>query len=213
MPHAPRNAAEKTVRDPEAAALLVDGRRNRFLHPFLGRACGVTEAARGLGVTPSLVSYWVGRFRRAGLLQAVGPTTARARAYRTVADAFVVALHDMPQVNEDEILDAQMDVWVQQVKESLLRVGKRHATQWQFRMARGPEGVRQILEPVGGSLADVPLVNERGALYLTPDDAAALRSEMRTLLGRYAQRSAPEHAPGHLRTLVWAVAVDAPKNR
>ena len=39
--------------------------------PFLARACGVSEVAAELGVGKSLVSYWVGRRCRLGLLQPV----------------------------------------------------------------------------------------------------------------------------------------------
>lgn len=205
--------AEQVVRDPRAAALLVDGRRNRFLRPFLGRPCGVTEAARSLGVSPSLVSYWVTQFGKAGLLVPARRPGSRAKVYRSVADAFVVALRDVPLDNEDAILDAQMDGWVTLLKQSLLRTARRHAGEWQFRMQMTPQGVRETLMPAGGSLADVPLVNERGGLNLNADDAAALRADLHALIRRYTARSAPEQTPGHQRTLVWLVAVDAPRER
>lgn len=205
--------AQATVRDPQAAALLVDGRRNRFLHPFLGRVCGVTEAARTLGVSPSLVSYWVGRLVKLGLLQAAGRSGSRVRAYRSTADRFIVALRDVPMVNEDAILHAQMAPWVQSVQDALMKVAHRYASSWQFRLEPTPQGIRQTLEPTGGSLASAPLVNERAGLNLNADDAAALRAEMRALIGRYTQRSVPEQTPGHQRHLVWLVAVEAPRPR
>jgi hypothetical protein len=194
------------VRDPRAAALLVDSRRNRFLWPFLGRACGVGDAAATLGVGKSLVSYWVGRLQKLGLLRPL-PGGGRGRLYRTPADGFIVALQDVPLESVDAILGAQLDPFYARLKRALLRAARRYAQDWRFRLQRVPLGVAEELAPREGSLVEAQIVNMRAALHLRADEAAALRLELRTLVERYSALTRPEE-PHRQRVLVWAAAVE-----
>lgn len=201
-----RHPACTEVRDLDAATLLVDARRNRFLAPFIGRDCGVTEAAREAGASRSLASYWVARFCAAGLLAPAGTGGSRHRAYRSTADSFTVSLDDMPDLPDHIVLGAQMDASFDRIKTALVRSARRHASRWEFRIERTPQGVRQTLQPREGRLQDAPLVNERAGLDLGPADAAALRAEMHALMQRYTQRS--QAGPGRERVIVWMLAVE-----
>jgi predicted transcriptional regulator len=191
-----------------AAALLVDSRRNRFLMPFLGRARGVSEVAAELNVGRSLVSYWVGRLRRLGLLEQLPGSAGRPR-YRASADVFEVPLQDVPLDSLEDILAAQMDPAFATLKSSLLSAALRFGHHWVYRAQRGPNGIFQELRPRSGSLADARIVNFRGRLCLTRDDAAQLRDDLAALHARYAALSQPGE-PGRQPMLMWVAAVDTP---
>jgi transposase len=189
----------------EAAALLVDKRRNRFFTPFLARERSVTEVAAELGVGKSLVSYWVGRMCRLGLLQAV-PAAGRRRRYRSTADQFEVPLEEVPLESLEAILDAQMDPDYQRLKASLLHAALRFGSRWQYVVRRTPQGALQSLLPREGTLADAAIANHRCRLSLSPEHAAQLRAELSALSERYIalQREAECSGP---RVLLWVAAV------
>lgn len=204
-----RGCTTATVRDPLAAALLVDHRRNRFLKPFLARERCIADVARELGVGKSLVSYWVGRLKALGLLRPVEgePGHGRRRLYRSSADCFVVALEDVPLESDEAILSAQMDPPYERFKRSVLRAARRHVERWQFRIERTADGVSQDLVPrEGGSLEQAQMINQRIKLHLRPADAVQLRAEMRALVERYRVLSDPEL--NRRGVLVWLCAVE-----
>ncbi len=205
--------AEMRVTDAAAAALLIDTRRNRWLHPFLARCCGLSEAARQLGVGKSGVSYWVKQFMAAGLL--VATTDARGRpAWRSRADRLVVALADAPQDSDAAILGAQLDPAYAQIKRALLHAAQRHPSPWRFVLERRDDKVQQWLTPERGNLRSARIVNQRAVLRLSDADARALQDELTALHERYARRSATQE--GQRQMLVWLCAVadpDAPRRR
>ncbi len=199
------NDGPATVVRGEAAALLVDAQRNRFFKVFLARERGVSEAAAQLGVGKSLVSYWVGRLRRLGLLhETSGP--GRLRRYRSVGDRYVASLADVPLDSLDDILDAHMDPGFARLKQALLRVALRYRQHWCFRVGRVPQGVYESLEPEQGTLAQAGIVNQHGTLHLSPDEAQCLRDALQATWDRYAQLSRP--GSGRKPWLLWVAAVE-----
>ena len=190
---------------PAAAALLVDTRRNRFLMPFLARARGVSETAAELGVGKSLVSYWVGRMCRLGLLEPVAGDDRRRR-YRSTADHFQVPLEDVPLDSLEAILGAQVDPDFERLKAALLRTALRYGPRWHYVARRTPQGVFQGLVPRDGTLADAQIVNYRSRLSPTREQAAQLRAELLALNERYAALQGPGE-PGGPKVLLWVAAV------
>lgn len=201
---------ELRVRDATAAALLIDTRRNRWLHPFLARPCGLSEAARQLGVGRSGVAYWVRQLSAAGLLRPTVDAHGRP-AWRSTADRLVVALADAPQDSDAAILAAQLDPAYAAIKRALLHAAQRHPSPWQFVLERQGEHVHQRLAPVRGTLGKARIVNQRALLHLGDEDAEALRKEMMALHERYAARSV--EGKGRRRVLTWLCAVDDPVQR
>ncbi len=194
-----------TVVRGEAAALLVDARRNRFFKVFLAQDRGVSDAAAQLGVGKSLVSYWVGRLRGLGLLhETSGP--GRQRRYRSVGDRYVASLADVPMDSLEDILGAHMDPGFARLKQALLRVALRYRQHWCFRLGRVPQGVYESLEPEQGSLAQAGIVNQHGVLHLSPDEARRMREELQATWDRYAQLSCP--GSGRRPWLLWVTAVE-----
>jgi len=93
---------DKTVlrlTDPEIARLIVDNGAQRFLRPFLSRECTAKAAADKLGVSLSLMAYWLKRFQDAGLLEVVRLEPRRGRpvkVYRSTADVFIAPFELLP---------------------------------------------------------------------------------------------------------------------
>lgn len=201
----PAPAAEACVSHPAATALLVDPKALRFLRPFLARACGVSEAARELGVGRSLVSYWVGRLHRAGLLQPLADDAGH-RVWRSSADRFLVALHDLPMDSDLAVLAAYMDGAFDRLKHALVRTARQDSAHWQYRVEASPQGLRSSIAPIQGRLADTRLLNDRANLHLSADEAAALRAELGAVLARYIGLS--RLGPGRRRHTAWVSAVE-----
>lgn len=194
-----------TAGDGRTSALLVDARRNRFLMPFLAPARGVSDVAAELGVGKSLVSYWVGRMCRLGLLQPV-PAEGRRRHYRSTADTFQVPLEDVPLDSLEAILGAQMDPDYERLKAALLRTALRFGPRWNYVVHPTAQGVFQGLVPREGTLADAQIVNYRSQLRLTREQAGKLRAELLALNERYAALQQPGERSGP-RVLLWVAAV------
>lgn len=200
---------ELRVTAPAAAALLIDTRRNRWLHPFLGRCCGVTEAARQLGVGKSGVAYWVRRLSAAGLLRPATDADGRS-GWRSTADRLVVALSDAPQDSDAAILGAQLDPGYTQIKQALLHAAQRHPSPWQFVLERQDGHVHQRLTPMRGTLRHARIVNQRAVLHLSDSDARALQDDLMALHERYVRLSRPDS--GRRRLLTWLCAVPDPES-
>jgi DNA-binding transcriptional ArsR family regulator len=93
----PKTALRLT--DPETAQPIVDDGAQRFLRPFLSRECTAKAAADKLGVSLSLMSYWLKRFQDAGLLKVVRLEPRRGRpvkVYRSTADVFIAPFELLP---------------------------------------------------------------------------------------------------------------------
>ena len=58
----------QAVADPEAAGVLMQGRAQRVLTPFMVRECSVGGVAAMTGVSTQSVGYWVRRLGTLGLL-------------------------------------------------------------------------------------------------------------------------------------------------
>lgn len=204
-PEATSFPAELAISHPAATKLLVDPKARDFLKPFLGRACGLSEAARQLGVGRSLVSYWVGRLRDAGLMLPLTDPAGR-RLWRSSADAFVVALRDMPMDSDAAVLANHMDGAYDRMKQALLRVARQEESNWRFRVFKSDQGLVSEIQPHSGKLADVKLLNNRATVHLSPAQAAALRAELAEVLKRYVQMHAV--GPGRKRHSAWVCAVE-----
>ncbi len=86
------------VTDPDQAAVVADPARSRFLHPFLGRALTVSEAAAELDCSPNAMLYRVRRMVDLRLLHVVSTRTRPGRpvkVYRSVHDGYFVPMDVM----------------------------------------------------------------------------------------------------------------------
>jgi len=194
----PDSTSALTVTTVETAALLTDPSRQRFLIPFIGRDCTVAQAAGELEVALNSLLYRVKRFQAVGLLQVVREEKRAGRAvkvYRSVADAFYVPFA-LTRAETLEALLLELDsplrtllyrniaqVMTQAEAELGLVVWRAGEADVRTRFAAGPH---RLFNPLVQATPTLPFWSPE--VWLEPDDAKLLLSEMIDLIGRYHHR-------------------------
>lgn len=188
--------------DPDVAQLLVDPHAQRFLRPFLGQECTSKAAAEQLGVSLSLMAYWLGRFQEAGLLQVVRlePRAGRhVKVYRSVADVFIAPFELLPSATLMEFFDLFGATERRRFVRALGRVAETWlSSDWSLRVRRNEEGKLQVdalPDPAKTDvLPDFLAQNAPAAwqsfstLRLHFDEAKALQRELAALWERYSNK-------------------------
>ncbi|MDO5535833.1 MAG: helix-turn-helix domain-containing protein [Propionibacteriaceae bacterium] len=167
------------VTSPEQAAILVNPVRSRFLHPFLGRDCTVSDAASQLGVSVNTMLYRVRRMVARDLLEVVRvvPRPGRAvKVYRSKHTGYLVPVDAMRYDDLRHRVDAQGRVLAQQLARDYTDV-----------LTNAPaDGVRILARNAAGDVwtTDLaPAANHRGqpvhfsdvTVQLTREEATELR--------------------------------------
>ena len=115
------------IEHPEAARILDDPHKSRFLHPFLEHEVTVSEAARTLGVNALTMYRRVKRLEAHGLLHVTRTTRRAGKAinhYRAIAARFFVPFSILPNTDfEGEWLE-QDDFWRQLLANGLASVAR-----------------------------------------------------------------------------------------
>lgn len=175
------------VRDHQGVDLLCDIGAARRLAPFMRREHTLGTAAADLEMPASSLAYWVGRFRRAGLVEVVRREARAGKAipvYRAVADEFRVPLDALPAHAREEFFMAGR----RRLFEQFTHAVNEAAWPW-FQ-----EGLRLRAQPDGGmelgfvepDRAEPPPVTEFwGGVHLTEGEAAELRRELEALMARF----------------------------
>jgi DNA-binding transcriptional ArsR family regulator len=196
---------DKTVlrlTDPETARLIVDGGAQRFLRPFLSRECTAKVAADRLGVSLSLMSYWLKRFQDARLLEVVRlePRSGRpVKIYRTTADVFIAPFELLPSATLMEFFGTFSEEQQRRFTKALGRVAETWlVSDWGFRIQLNEDGkVRTDATPDPAKTDVVPdfLAQDAPAAWqsfstirLRFDEAKALQRELAELWERYSSK-------------------------
>lgn len=180
--------------DPAAAELFFDP-RSLYLAPFVAGPRSVRSAARELGIAPSTLRLWVGKFRAAGVLVAAG-----AGQYRLAARTLRVWGTRVATL--DEVLHLNRPWWHALMHAIVVETAQ--ATDGMVTtVARGEDGrghlrarpTRQGQELGGADLP--PTLHAWGRLHLGPEAARAFEADLRALLATYHARSgdAPDLPP------------------
>lgn len=205
----PNSDSPLTVTTAEAAAMLADPALQGYLAPFIARECTIGQAAKELGVSTNSLLYRVKRFEAADLLRVVReePRAGRAvKIYRSTADAFYVPF-TLTKAETLEALLLRMDDQLQALfYKNVARVMTQTETEVGFvvwradeagvrtRFSAGPEQLFDPLDPEAPSV--LPFWSPE--VWLSPDDAKALLSEMIDLIGRYHYRQGSQRYLLHL---------------
>jgi predicted transcriptional regulator len=204
---------ELRVSDPAAVELLWHQSKRIHLRPFLGRSCGLAEAAAMLGVQKTAMSYWIKRLLALGLIRPRGTETRGGRqvpVYRCVADRLLLRLKDAPHASYEAVCEDTSALWRQATTRALARSIERQAPWLDLSIQAGDAAGMGIVLAAHG--AGAPLddsLHYWGRFWLTADEAAALRNELDALWDRYAALS--DRTSKSARTLVHLVTVpDAP---
>jgi hypothetical protein len=176
------------VRDHLAVDLLVDLASARRLAPFMRQEHRLGSAAAELEMPASSLAYWVGRFRRAGLVEVVRHQARAGKPipiYRATADEFRVPLDALPVGTQNDLLMSGRRRLFEQFTEAVNRAARPWFEEG-LRLRAHPDGGMELgfVEPTRD---DPPPVTEFwGGLFLTEHDAAELRGEMEALMTRYS---------------------------
>ena len=196
---------DKTVlrlTEPETARLIVDDGAQRFLRPFLSRECTAKAAADKLGVSLSLMLYWLKRFQDAGLLEVVKlePRSGRAvKVYRSTADVFVAPFELLPSATLMEFFGSFGEEQQRRFTRALGREAETWlASDWAVSIQLNEDGrVRTDATPDPAKTEVAPdfLAESAPAAWqsfstmrLRFDDAKALQRELAELWERYSSR-------------------------
>jgi len=197
---------EKTVvrlSDPGAARLVVDANAQRFLRPFLSQESSLKAAADKLGVSLSLMSYWLKRFQKANLVTVVRlePRAGKpVKVYRTTADVFVAPFELLPSATLMEFFGSFGEEQQRRFSRGLGRVSEAlAASDWGLRIGRRDDGklrVDTVPDTFRGDAETDFLAPEFPAAWqsfstirLTFDEAKALQRELAELWERYLDKS------------------------
>jgi hypothetical protein len=192
--------AAALVRDPAAAAALLDPDALRHVAPFLGRALTVSEAARETGERPNTVLKRVQRLMRLGLLEVARERPRRGRpmkVYRTVAPAFFVPFAATRADSLEQALAERDAYWERLLRRNVVRTRVETLGTWGTRVYRDGRGRLQVqtaLTPEANATtldptAPAVLSAWRDGVQLDFADAKALQREMFDLLLRYQQKT------------------------
>jgi hypothetical protein len=194
-----------TVRDPEQARILSDPKSRRYFDPFVARERTVSEAAEEANCGVHTMLYRVKTFVRAGLLRIVWEEKRAGRPikhYRSVEDAYFIPFDVTPSSNLEERLLIQMEPRVHQLAREWAKL-LREVGQDGRRLYRDDYG--QLCSESGAeSTAEIDFEQPPFALdfapdlYLTDDEAKALRLELHDLYLRYLPKREKKPAKKYL---------------
>jgi hypothetical protein len=202
----------QVVRDHLGVDVLCNLTAARRLAPFMRNEQTLGSAAAELEMPSSSLAYWVGRFRRAGLLEIVRHEARAGKpipVYRATADEFRVPLDAMPPGAQDEFLMSGRRRLFEQFTDAV------NTAAWPWFQ----QGLRLRAQADGGmelgfvepDRADAPPVTEFwGGLYLSNDDATTLRTEMEALMARY---TSDRKGPGTRRYIAVVGIAPEPRSR
>lgn len=188
------------VRDPEAAALLMNPTTLRQLAPFLGRERSVSQAAREMGELPNTVLKRVQRFLRVGLLEVSSERPRRGRPmklYRTVAALFFVPFEVTAAESLEAALAERDAYWERLLRRNVVRARMEALGTWGTRVYRDERGRLQVQTAVTPEAdattldagAPAVLSSWRDSVMLDFEDAKSLQRELYALLLRYEEKA------------------------
>lgn len=172
--------SELVVEDLEVATFLVDPVNSEHLSPFMTGEKSLSEAAAELGLSKSLMSYWVKKLLRFGLIITVR-VEKRGRhkvpIYGPKAEAYVVPLDRMTtDPNKDVFASAQFE---RSLKRSL--VHHKHQNLKGRYVRYGREGDNAVLEVLPRQPQRKELADHWGQVNLTEAEAKRFYQEINRL--------------------------------
>lgn len=179
------------------AQLLMNEHTSRYFRPFLARSLTVTEAAREVGCSPSVMLYRVGTLLAAGLLRVAEerPRAGRAlKLYRSVHDAYFVPFSLTPFATLEELFYSLYEEGARKAARGMAQRFRQQ--QWDgyrlYRNANGEawlEGAPDASRHVGLTDPDRRVATDfQLELHLSEAEAEALQSELFAYLQRYQHR-------------------------
>jgi DNA-binding transcriptional ArsR family regulator len=176
----------------DTAAFICDGEKTKYLVPFIGTDCTLAEAATKLNLSKSHMSYWLNQLLNLGLI-CEQRTEKRGRyqvpIYRAVADVFIVPLEHIPAESDEAILRLSLGDFEDRCVHSTVRCARAYGDGWHVRLKleNGKSWLRIL--PKDGDTESARILNYWGRLELTPEQATAMRGELRKVFQNYLELS------------------------
>ena len=184
-----------TIHDPSTAQFFADFTRIGRLEPFMLTDCSLSDAAAQLGISKSLMGYWVKIMLERGLIGVVRIEKVgrhRVPIYAATAQAFVVPMELIPQVSNETWLQHNLTRFEESAQRSLIQIGRKHTQHWQLSCVVVGAAVEVMVLPTTDDGARLEPFNRFGQVRLTMAQAAQLHQEMRALFEKYDGRAALE---------------------
>ena len=159
------------------------------------RECSLAAAAAQLGISKSLMGYWVKIMLERGLIAVVRVEQRgrhRVPIYAATAQAFVVPMELIPLVSNETWLQRNLTEFELLAQRSLIQVGRKYRHRWQLSCSVLNETVQTRVLPTPDDGFELEAFNRFGQVRLIAAQAAQLQLEMRALFEKYDGRDQPE---------------------
>lgn len=189
------------VRDHLAVDLLLNLTATRRLVPFMHAEHTLGSAAARLEVPSSSLAYWVGRFRKAGLLvvSRVQPRAGKAIPYyRATAAEYRIPFEAMPPGARESFLEGGRRHMFERYVAAADHAAERYF-KGGLRIAGDPDGGVELgfVEP--DDVGSAPVTEWWGTVSLTADEAAEVHRIMEDVHTRFGR---DRKEPGRQRYLM-----------
>lgn len=181
-------AFEVVIENPEVGTFLADPASSEHLAPFMSGDRSLTEAAVELGISKSLMNYWVQKLLKLGLIRVVR-VVKRGRhnvsIYTATAEAFLVPIDLL-------VADPNKDVFEAAPFERTLKRSVVHFKHQSLRgryLRYGREGGNVVLDVLPRQAVRPELTDNWGRVGLTKSQAAHFTKEINQLFNRILEES------------------------
>jgi hypothetical protein len=174
----------------EAAMFLVSGTYVDYLLPFFERECSLSEAAKERKVTIPQMRYWANKMEELGLIKhtkTVKRKGSPVKYYYRVADEYKVPLKSIPTESLEELLAQKEQRIVKRAYRALAKAFITHDSEWYAHYYLEDGNPTAKTKPSQGTSEDAKLFSYWMVLSLKPEQAKALRADLRELQARYAK--------------------------
>ena len=192
---------ERLVKDPKAAAFLIDPVSSEHLAPFMMGEKSLAQAATELSISKSRMSYWVNKLLKFDFIRIVRVEKQGrhyASIYRSSADVFIVPLDLMTTDPNQDIFESVP--FERTLKRSLVHFKHQALKGRYIRYARENENV--VLDVFPHQAKKSEMVDQWGRVELTRAQATLFYQEMNSLFEKIMQASNREEGKKYLFKLV-----------
>ena len=192
---------ERVVKDPKAAAFLIDPVSSEHLAPFMMGEKSLAQAAAELNISKSRMSYWVNKLLNLGLINVVRVEKQgkhHTSIYRSSADVFIVPLDQMTADPNKDIFESVPFEWT--LKRSLVHFKHEALKGRHIRYGRENENV--VLDVLPRLTKKSETVDQWGRVELTKGQAEVFYKEMNNLFEKIMQASGGKQGEKYLFKLV-----------
>ncbi|MDX2004789.1 MAG: hypothetical protein SFU83_05875 [Meiothermus sp.] len=179
---------ELVIEDPQVGAFLADPVSSEHLAPFMTGEKSLAEAALELGLSKSLMSYWVKKLLKLGLIRAAR-VEKRGRhhvsVYRASAGAFIVPIDLLAADPNKDVFEAAP--FERTLKRSVVHF-KHQSLRGRY-LRYGREGGNVVLDVLPRQTLRPELTDNWARVGLSEAQAARFNGEINQLFNRLLEES------------------------